>query len=56
MKEFELLLNDIEKLRSVMIKLIEDKESLQDPEVIAASENLNKLIVKYNKLLWEKTK
>lgn len=54
MKELELLLNDIEKLRSIMIKLIEDKENLQDPEVVAASENLNKLIVKYSNLLLKK--
>lgn len=56
MKELEQLLDDMEKLRAVMIKLIEDKENLQDPEVIAASENLNKIISKYNELLMEKLK
>ena len=56
MTESELLLDDIEKLRAVMIKLIREKKNLQNPEVIAASENLNKLIVKYSKLLLEKLK
>lgn len=56
MRELKLLLDDIEKLRTVMIKLIEEKNDLQDPEVIAASQNLNKLIVKYNELLLKKLK
>lgn len=56
MKELESLLNDIEKLRALLIKLIEEKNDLQDPEVITASQNLNQAIVKYQELLTMKSK
>lgn len=56
MTELELLLNDIEDLKKILIELVEQKKDLQDPDVIAASQNLNKVIVKYSKLISDKMK
>ncbi len=47
------LLVTIEKLRWDLVKLIEDKRSLTDPEVIAANRSLNRVIVQYHKSLHE---
>ncbi|WIV10650.1 aspartyl-phosphate phosphatase Spo0E family protein [Proteiniborus sp. MB09-C3] len=49
------MLNDIEKLRENLMKLIEEKGSnLQDPDVIAASQILNAAITKYNEFIRNK--
>lgn len=50
--EIELLLEDIEKLKSSLNELIEDKKSnLQDPEIVASSQILNAAITKYNQII-----
>ncbi|SCG83681.1 hypothetical protein DW1_2115 [Proteiniborus sp. DW1] len=55
MPELNDLLNDIEKLRKNLIKLIEEKENnLQDPDIIAASQILNAAITKYNEFIKSK--
>ncbi len=54
MTELELLLDDIEELRSVLIKLIDDKNDLSDVEIMTASRDLNQAIVRYHKLLIQK--
>ncbi|MGE4284180.1 MAG: Spo0E family sporulation regulatory protein-aspartic acid phosphatase [Clostridia bacterium] len=55
MPELENLLKDIEKLRQTLHELIDKKGSdLQNPEVISASENLNKAITEYNDLIRKK--
>ena len=52
MDELNNLLNDIEKLRINLHKLINDKnDNLQDPEVISASQILNAAITKYNEIV-----
>lgn len=55
MSEIDNLLNDIEKLRKNLYKIFEDKEeNMQDPEVIKASQTLNKAITKYNDFIKKK--
>jgi hypothetical protein len=55
MDEPKALLQDIEKLRSNIYKLINDKgENYRDPEVIAASQILNAAITKYNEIIKKK--
>ncbi len=55
MSELRELLKDIEKLRSSLHRLIEQKgEDFQDPEVISASEILNAAISKYNEMIRRK--
>jgi len=55
--ELTALLNDIEKLRNNLYKLIDDKNAnLQDPEIVSASQILNAALVKYNEIIEEKTK
>lgn len=49
MTKSELLIN-IEELRSDLIKIIEDKNSLTDAEVIAANRSVNWAIVRYHML------
>lgn len=56
MTELEQLLDDIEKLRKNLIKLIEERGNLQEPEIILASQNLNEAISKYNKFISGKVK
>lgn len=56
MTELESLLNDIERLRKNLIKLIEEKGNLQDSEIIAASQELNEAITKYNDLIIKRVK
>ena len=57
MDELTALLNDIEKLRNNLYKLIDDKNAnLQDPEIVSASQILNAALVKYNEIIEEKTK
>ncbi|MCK9217958.1 MAG: aspartyl-phosphate phosphatase Spo0E family protein [Firmicutes bacterium] len=56
MTEVELLLDDIEKLRSTLQNLIKDNDNLLDPEIIKASRNLNQAIVSYENLINEKRK
>ncbi|NLN47805.1 MAG: Spo0E family sporulation regulatory protein-aspartic acid phosphatase [Clostridiales bacterium] len=48
----ELLVN-IEKLRSDLIRIIEDKKSLTDTEVLAANRSVNLAIVEFLKLPYE---
>jgi hypothetical protein len=55
MTEIKALLDDIEKLRQNLYKLINEKElSLEDSEVIAASQMLNAAINRYNEILTRK--
>lgn len=54
MSEIKDLIEDIEKLRDNLYELVEKKQNIQDPEVLAASEILNAAIVKYNELLKKK--
>jgi regulator of replication initiation timing len=54
MNELKELLKDIEKLRANLIKLIEEKENLQDPHIVAASQILNAAITKYNDFIKNK--
>lgn len=55
LSELRELLKDIEKLRSSLHRLIEQKgEDFQDPEVISASEILNAAISKYNEMIRRK--
>jgi hypothetical protein len=56
MNELESLLNDIERLRENLINLIEGKDDLQDSEIIAASQELNQAITKYNNLIMKRVK
>jgi len=57
LNELNALLNDIEKLRNNLYKLIDDKNAnLQDPEIVSASQILNAALVKYNEIIEEKTK
>lgn len=52
MTELERLLEDIEKLRSNLLKLIEEKGGdLLDSEVLTASKLLNTMITEYNKFI-----
>jgi hypothetical protein len=56
MDELKVLLQDIERLRNELNKLIAEKNSsLQDPEVVAASQKLNNIILKYTELIKRKT-
>lgn len=54
MTELVELLKDIEVLRKNLLKLIEEKENLQDTEIIAASHILNAAITEYNKYIKKK--
>ncbi|MBB6214664.1 hypothetical protein HNQ80_000747 [Anaerosolibacter carboniphilus] len=55
MCELQKLLEDIEKLRTILYELIEKKGiDLQDPEVIASSQTLNAAIAKYNEMIRKK--
>ncbi len=57
MNEIKELIQDIEYLRNNLHELIDqENKNLQDPEVIAASQVLNAAIVKYNKIIQNKTK
>jgi hypothetical protein len=52
MSELDDLLNDIEKLKYTLNKLIEQNQGdLQDPEIMSISEIINAAIVKYTELL-----
>lgn len=52
MNELKILLNDIEKLRENLHKLINAKDvNLTDPEIITASQMLNAALVKYNEIV-----
>ncbi len=56
MGELDLLMQDIEKLRSNLQKLIRERNNnLQHPDVIAASQILNAAITKYNEVIRKKT-
>lgn len=56
MSEIENLINDINKLKSNLDNLINNKNfNLKDSEIIAASKILNAAITKYNELINEKT-
>jgi len=55
MNELEALLNDIEKLRQNLYKLINEKNlNLADSEIISASELLNAAITKYIEIIDKK--
>jgi regulator of replication initiation timing len=55
MNELKVLLQDIEKLRNNLYKLINENTNLQDPEIISASQILNAAIAKYNDFVEKKT-
>ncbi|MHB8061691.1 MAG: Spo0E family sporulation regulatory protein-aspartic acid phosphatase [Ruminiclostridium sp.] len=55
MTELKSLLDDIEKLRENLYKLINEKNvNLADAEIISASQMLNAAITKYNEILTNK--
>ncbi len=57
MDELDKLLQDIDKLRSNLNKLIaEKKTNLQDSEIISASQILDATITKYIEIIEKKTK
>lgn len=57
MNEIDALLQDIEKLRINLNKLIISKnKNLLDHEVLSASQILNAAITKYNEIIEQKTK
>lgn len=52
MNELKLLLQDIDKLRTNLYKLINDKgDNLLDPEIISASQALNGAVTRYNEII-----
>ncbi|AGK99076.1 aspartyl-phosphate phosphatase Spo0E family protein [Clostridium pasteurianum] len=51
MTEVEIMLNKIEELRTLMHQLMNKKLELTDPELVDLSQNLDKLLNKYNRLL-----
>ena len=53
MSELKKLIKEIESLRSKMIKIKEGK-SYSDPEVVAASQELDAVLDKYQVMLMEK--
>ena len=55
MSEIEKLLKDIEKLKKKLELLIETKDSnLLDPDIIKASQSLDKAIAKYLQFIQDK--
>lgn len=55
MSEIDELIKDIDNLKENLNELIERKNfNLQDPEIIKASQELNKVITKYNNLITKK--
>lgn len=53
--EIDNLLNDIEKLRKKLLKMIDLKDGdLLDPDVLSASKLLNATLTEYDKLLEKK--
>lgn len=50
MEEVEKILVEIEKLRNELYKIIDDKESLLDSEIIEMSRELDFFLNKYNNL------
>lgn len=57
MTELEALLQDIEKLRQNLYKLMNEKGTeLIDEEIVSASEMLNTAITKYNEIVLKKMK
>lgn len=55
MSEVQDLLNDIQKLRENLEKLIDKKQAnLQDSDIIAASQILNSAVSKYNEFIYKK--
>lgn len=56
MNELESLLNDIERLRGNLYKLINEKNvNLADPDIISASQILNAAITKYIEIVEKKS-
>lgn len=51
MTEIEKISNKIEELRTLMHQLMNEKIKLTDPELVDLSQNLDKLLNKYNGLL-----
>ncbi|GAA0732624.1 aspartyl-phosphate phosphatase Spo0E family protein [Clostridium oceanicum] len=54
MSEIKEIIKNIEHLRKHMDSLIKEGKDLLDPEVIVASQQLDAILNKYNKLLNEK--
>ncbi len=54
MSEIKEIIKNIEYLRKHMDSLIKEGKDLLDPEVIVASQQLDAILNKYNKLLNEK--
>ncbi|MDF2504342.1 MULTISPECIES: aspartyl-phosphate phosphatase Spo0E family protein [Clostridium] len=51
MLQIEKIAEKIEDLRSLMYQLMNEKVELTDPELVDLSQNLDKLLNKYNELL-----
>lgn len=54
MSELEKLLGKIEETRTKLIQLLNKKENLLDPEVIAASKMLDSILNEYNDIISKK--
>lgn len=54
MHEIEDILREIEELRVELVKAIEKKKNLLDPDIIKESQKLDSILNEYNKMLNEK--
>lgn len=55
MPEIDILINDIEKLRENLYRIMDEKNgNMLDPELLAASKVLNAAIDQYNKIVQKK--
>mgnify|MGYP001579859051 CR=1 FL=1 len=51
MTRLEEIIRKIEKLRTLLHQLMNEKESLTDPELVALSQKLDDLLNEYNELI-----
>ena len=51
MAEIEQLKQEIQKLREHLAKLLQEEHQLSDPEMVSASQRLDKVLNEYEKLL-----
>lgn len=54
MKEYKELINKIQELRKYMNKLVTEKNSLMDPEIIETSKKIDSLLNDYEKMINER--
>lgn len=54
MEKMKRLVQKIDETRKFMNEMIKEKDSLLDPEVIAASQMLDSILNEYNKILIKK--